>query len=250
MESIVSCFLRTEPHLKYQTLGLTWVVTSGAILHVSKTVSNWFNLIYKWESKHEMEREPWLMRSRDSLRSKAKMLTTGCFMWIGKLAFNIISCKALCTTRKAIFQSSRWLGVAAKKGFLNRNKYYSYHRTSRPKHCPNTLGGWHPDAHRALCSVATAIAARGISTFSSAKSILFQRHDALLVTNNALCLMSDLVFGIWGRTYFSAWALQSPYPPIWIKTLPTRWCIISNFLYLNRSSVKHKATAVIFRCRR
>ena len=56
----------------------------------------------------------------------------------------------------------------------------------------STLGGWHPDAHRALCSVATAIAARGMSTFSSAKSILFQRHAALLVTNNALCLMSNV----------------------------------------------------------
>ena len=60
----------------------------------------------------------------------------------------------------------------------------------------STLGGWHPDAHRALCSVATTIAARGMSTFSSAKSILFQRHAALLVTNNALCLMSGLVSGI------------------------------------------------------
>ena len=60
----------------------------------------------------------------------------------------------------------------------------------------STLGGWHPDAHRALCSVATAIAARGMSTFSSAKSILFQRHAALLVTNNALCLISGLVSGI------------------------------------------------------
>ena len=59
-----------------------------------------------------------------------------------------------------------------------------------------TLGGWHPDAHRALCSVATTIAAHGMSTFSSAKSILFQRHAALLVTNNALCLMSGLVSGI------------------------------------------------------
>ena len=36
-------------------------------------------------------------------------------------------------------------------------------------------GGWHPDAHRALCSMATAIAPRGMSTCSSAKSksILF-----------------------------------------------------------------------------
>ena len=48
----------------------------------------------------------------------------------------------------------------------------------------------------ALCSVATTIAACGMSTFSPAKSILFQRHAALLVTNNALCLMSGLVSGI------------------------------------------------------
>ena len=67
----------------------------------------------------------------------------------------------------------------------------------------STLGGWHPDAHRALCSVATTIAARGMSTFSSAKSILFQRHAALHVTNNALCLMSGLVSGIWEGTYCS-----------------------------------------------
>ena len=60
----------------------------------------------------------------------------------------------------------------------------------------STLGGWHPDAHRALCSVATTIAARGMSTFSAAKSILFQRHAAFLVTNNALCLMSGLLSGI------------------------------------------------------
>ena len=37
----------------------------------------------------------------------------------------------------------------------------------------STLGGWHPDSHRTLCSVATTIAARGFSSFSSAKSILF-----------------------------------------------------------------------------
>ena len=55
-----------------------------------------------------------------------------------------------------------------------------------------TIGGWHPDAHEALCSVANAIAARGLSTFSRARSILFQRHAALLVTNNALCLMLGL----------------------------------------------------------
>ena len=32
----------------------------------------------------------------------------------------------------------------------------------------------------------------GLPTFSLARSILFQRHAALLVTNNALCLMSGL----------------------------------------------------------
>ena len=65
------------------------------------------------------------------------------------------------------------------------------------------LGGWHPDAHRALCSVATTIAARGMSTLSCAKGILFQRHAVLLVTNNALCLMPGLVAGICGGTYCS-----------------------------------------------
>ena len=56
-----------------------------------------------------------------------------------------------------------------------------------------TLGSWYPDAQRALCSVASTIAARGLSTFSRARSILFQSHAALLVTNNALCLMSGLL---------------------------------------------------------
>ena len=60
----------------------------------------------------------------------------------------------------------------------------------------STLGGWHPDAHRALCSGATAIAARGMSTSHSAKSILLQGRAVLLVTNNALCLTSGLVSGI------------------------------------------------------
>ena len=54
------------------------------------------------------------------------------------------------------------------------------------------LGGWHPDAHKALCSVASTIAAREPSTFSCARSILFQRHAALLVTNNTIFLMSGL----------------------------------------------------------
>ena len=35
------------------------------------------------------------------------------------------------------------------------------------------------------------------------KSILFKRNAALRVTNNALCLMSGLVSGIWVGTYCS-----------------------------------------------
>ena len=60
----------------------------------------------------------------------------------------------------------------------------------------STLGGWHPDTHKALCSVASTIPARGLSTFSRARGILFQHHAALLVTNNALCLMSGLLSDI------------------------------------------------------
>ena len=53
----------------------------------------------------------------------------------------------------------------------------------------STHGGSHPDAHRALCSVATVIAARGLSIFSRARSILFQRHAALQIEQ---CSMSHV----------------------------------------------------------
>ena len=45
----------------------------------------------------------------------------------------------------------------------------------------STLGGWHPDAIQTLCPVATTTVTRGLSTFSWSRSILFQRHAALLV---------------------------------------------------------------------
>ena len=66
----------------------------------------------------------------------------------------------------------------------------------------STLGGWRPDAHRASCSVATTISARGLSTLSRARSIFFQQHATLLVTNNALCLMPGLMSDIWGEALF------------------------------------------------
>ena len=63
----------------------------------------------------------------------------------------------------------------------------------------STFGGWHPDAYRVLCPVATTMAARGLSTFSRARSIQFLRHAALHATNNALCHMSGLTSDILGK---------------------------------------------------
>ena len=57
----------------------------------------------------------------------------------------------------------------------------------------STVGGWHTGSNRTLCSVATTIAAKGISSLRSAKSILSHRHAALLETNNALCQMLGLL---------------------------------------------------------
>ena len=42
-------------------------------------------------------------------------------------------------------------------------------------------------------------------------------YAALLVTNNALCLMSGLVSGIWGGTYCSTLVLKSLYHPFIAK---------------------------------
>ena len=83
-------------------------------------------------------------------------------------------------------QSFEILGHAAS----GRNRVY-------PATCAvvNT-GGWHSDAHKALCSVASTIAARALSIFSRARTILFQLHAALFVTNNALCIMSGLLYDI------------------------------------------------------
>lgn len=45
------------------------------------------------------------------------------------------------------------------------------------------IGGWHPDSYGALCSVLTAIAARGFPYFSCATSILFRRYPACICCN-------------------------------------------------------------------
>lgn len=54
-----------------------------------------------------------------------------------------------------------------------------------------TLGGWHPEAHRGILSLVTLIASRTRTDFAMARSILVQRHAALLVRGNALCLLSN-----------------------------------------------------------
>ena len=100
-----------------------------------------------------------------------------------------------------VSRPGRWLGSRRQEQFCFsvillfwlRARDHASPRAARPR----------PILDLRLCSVARAMAARGMSPFSSAKSILFQRHTTLLVTNNALCLMSGLVYGIWGGTYCS-----------------------------------------------
>ena len=54
----------------------------------------------------------------------------------------------------------------------------------------STLGGRHPDLHRAVRSIAVNIASRTLNSLEYASQTSFQRHAALLVANNAVCLIS------------------------------------------------------------
>ena len=45
-----------------------------------------------------------------------------------------------------------------------------------------TLGGWHPESHRAVMHTATVSAPK-------TREFLFQRHAALLVAGNANCIV-------------------------------------------------------------
>ena len=49
----------------------------------------------------------------------------------------------------------------------------------------STLGGWHPDSHRAMGIIAVNMALRTMISLHYARAKLFQRHAALLVPNNA-----------------------------------------------------------------
>ena len=59
----------------------------------------------------------------------------------------------------------------------------------------STPGGWHPDSHRAMRSIAVNNASRTLNSLEYASQTLFQRHTALLVANNAVCLISG--FDLW-----------------------------------------------------
>ena len=50
----------------------------------------------------------------------------------------------------------------------------------------STLGGWRPDAHRAMGAIAGNMALRTLSSLHYARAMLFQRHAALLAANNAI----------------------------------------------------------------
>ena len=59
-----------------------------------------------------------------------------------------------------------------------------------------TLGGWHPDTRRAMRSIAVNIASRTLNSLEYACQTLLQGRAALLVANNAICLISGCDFRI------------------------------------------------------
>lgn len=60
---------------------------------------------------------------------------------------------------------------------------------------PN-LGGWRSDSYRAMGSIAVNIALREVVSVHYARSAMFHRHAALLVTSNAACLIPGFDFQI------------------------------------------------------
>ena len=62
----------------------------------------------------------------------------------------------------------------------------------------STLGGWDPDSHRAMGTTAVNFASRTLRSLHYARATLFQRHAALLVANNAVCVMCGFDFEVQG----------------------------------------------------
>ena len=65
----------------------------------------------------------------------------------------------------------------------------------------STLGGWHPDAHRAMGAIAVNIAPRTLSSLHYARATVFQRHAAILGANNVVCLMPGFYFEVESKLY-------------------------------------------------
>ena len=60
----------------------------------------------------------------------------------------------------------------------------------------SSLGGWHPDSHRAMGSIAINIASQTLSSVHYAPSTMLQKRSALLVARNAACFSSGFDFQI------------------------------------------------------
>ena len=60
----------------------------------------------------------------------------------------------------------------------------------------STVGGWHPDSHRAMRSIAVNIDSRTLNSLEYASQTFFQRHAELLVAYNAVFLISGFDFRI------------------------------------------------------
>ena len=60
----------------------------------------------------------------------------------------------------------------------------------------STLGSWHPDAHRAMGTIAVKIASRTLRSLHYARATLFQRYATLLVAKNAVCLTYGFDFEV------------------------------------------------------
>ena len=77
-----------------------------------------------------------------------------------------------------------------------------YLSESGPRQCLyqvpiTTLGGWHPEAHRAVLSLLAPMASVSMVAGATAGDILFQRHAALLISSNAACLLLGRYVLVW-----------------------------------------------------
>ena len=60
----------------------------------------------------------------------------------------------------------------------------------------STLGGWHPETHAFMCSLADSVTSRAIVERRVARQALFRRHAARLVQTNANGLLEGIFVSI------------------------------------------------------